>query len=109
MSHGSWHLHGHIHSAGSAYNELNRRQGLMCYDVDMDANGLAPVSLDEVRARFDGVEFQGRARWWEWVNGANDPDVARDCEAIRELMVETPTTRCAGPRRGHGGRRSGSG
>lgn len=88
MSHGSWHLHGHIHSAGSAYNELNRRQGLMRYDVGMDANGLAPVSLDEVRAWFGGVEFQGRVRWWEWVNGTNDPDVARDCEAVRELMVE---------------------
>ena len=33
MSHGSWHLHGHIHSSGGAYNEFNRKQGLLRYDV----------------------------------------------------------------------------
>lgn len=48
MSRGSWHLHGHIHSAGSVYNELNRKQDLMRYDVGVDANDLAPVSLDEI-------------------------------------------------------------
>lgn len=88
MSRGSWHLHGHIHSAGSVYNELNRKQGLMRYDVGVDANDLAPVSLDEIRAWFEGVEFYGRARWWEWVNGTGDPAVAEDCEVVRELMVE---------------------
>ena len=77
MSRGSWHLHGHIHSAGSVYNELNRKQGLMRYDVGVDANDLAPVSLDAIRAWFEGVEFYGRARWWEWVNGTGDPAVAR--------------------------------
>ena len=88
MSRGSWHLHGHIHSAGRVYNELNRKQGLMRYDVGMDANDLAPVSLDEIRAWFEGVEFYGRARWWEWVNGTGDLAVAEDCEVVRELMVE---------------------
>jgi len=88
MSRGSWHLHGHIHSAGSVYNELNRKQGLMRYDVGVDANDLAPVSLDEIRAWFEGVEFYGRARWWECVNGTGDPAVAEDCEVVRELMVE---------------------
>ena len=29
MSHGSWHLHGHIHSCGGAYNNFNCRQGLL--------------------------------------------------------------------------------
>lgn len=33
MSHGSIHLHGHIHSRGMQYNELNRMQGLYRYDV----------------------------------------------------------------------------
>lgn len=88
MSRGSWHLHGHIHSAGSVYNELNRKQGLMRYDVGVDANDLAPVSLDAIRTWFEGVEFYGRARWWEWVNGTGDPAVAEDCEVVRELMVE---------------------
>ncbi len=37
MSHGSWHLHGHIHSGGGAYNEFNRKQGLLRYDVGCDA------------------------------------------------------------------------
>lgn len=83
MSRGSWHLHGHIHSAGSVYNELNRKQGLMRYDVGVDANDLAPVSLDEIRAWFEGVEFYDRARWWEWVNGTGDPAVAEDCEVVR--------------------------
>ena len=41
----------------------------MRYDVGVDANDLAPVSLEEIRAWFEGVEFYGRARWWEWVNG----------------------------------------
>lgn len=42
MSHGSWHLHGHIHSSGGAYNEFNRKQGLLRYDVGCDANGHSP-------------------------------------------------------------------
>ena len=29
MGHGSWHIHGHIHSQGSAYNDANLAQGLM--------------------------------------------------------------------------------
>ncbi|EEA90440.1 hypothetical protein COLSTE_01359, partial [Collinsella stercoris DSM 13279] len=73
---------------GQRVYELNRKQGLMRYDVGVDANGLAPVSLDEIRAWFEGVEFYGRARWWEWVNGTGDPAVAEDCGAVRELMVE---------------------
>lgn len=52
MSHGSWHLHGHIHSSGGAYNEFNRKQGLQRYDVGCDANGHSPVSLDELREWF---------------------------------------------------------
>ena len=46
MNHGSWHLHGHIHSSGGAYNEFNRKQGLLRHDVGVDANDYAPVSLD---------------------------------------------------------------
>jgi len=37
MSHESIHLHGHIHSEGSLYNEMNRMQGLYRYDVGVDA------------------------------------------------------------------------
>lgn len=90
MSHGSWHLHGHIHSCGAVYNELNRRQGLMRYDVGVDANGYLPVSLDQIRAWFAGVEFCGRARWWDWVNGTSDPQVAVACECVRAVMDDEP-------------------
>lgn len=61
---GSVHLHGHIHSTGS-YNAANRlarlgdrlimnhrpddpEQGVRIYDVGVDANGFAPVSLEEI-------------------------------------------------------------
>lgn len=64
MSHGSWHLHGHIHSSGGAYNEFNRKQGLLRYDVGCDANGHSPVSLDELREWFAGVDEPcGRVKW----------------------------------------------
>mgnify|MGYP000509027027 CR=1 FL=1 len=48
MSHESIHLHGHIHSEGSLYNEMNRMQGLYRYDVGVDANGYSPVSMEEI-------------------------------------------------------------
>ncbi|MEE1273674.1 MAG: metallophosphoesterase [Olegusella sp.] len=54
--HGSIHLHGHIHSRGSDYNEWMRDQGILAYDVGVDANGWAPVSLDHILDWFDGVE-----------------------------------------------------
>ena len=53
--HDAIHLHGHIHSQGPSHNERNRAQGLYRYDVGVDANGYAPVSLDQVLAFFDGV------------------------------------------------------
>ena len=56
-------LHGHIHSRGSDYNELNRMQGIYRYDVGMDANGLRPVSIEEIDAWFAGVENAGIACW----------------------------------------------
>ncbi len=62
---GSIHLHGHIHST-AAYNEMNRSAGLLRYDVGVDANGYAPVSLDEVLAFFDGVEHRPRVDWKQW-------------------------------------------
>lgn len=92
MSHGSWHLHGHIHSPRSSavatYNELNLLQGLRRYDVGTDANGYAPVSLDEVREWFQDVGKPDRARWWNWVNGTANPDVEAACEQIRALLKE---------------------
>lgn len=66
MSHGSIHLHGHIHSEGSAYNELNRSQHLLRYDVGVDANNCMPVSIDTIHSWFDGVETRGRVPWTEW-------------------------------------------
>lgn len=49
-------LHGHIHSEGMTYNEENRRNGCLRYDVGVDANRFAPVSGDELKRFFSGVE-----------------------------------------------------
>lgn len=49
-AHGASMLHGHIHSQGPAYNESQVAQGLRRYDVGVDANGYAPVLLDDVMA-----------------------------------------------------------
>ena len=84
MSHGSWHLHGHIHSSGGAYNEFNRKQGLLRYDVGVDANACAPVSLDELRVWFSGVgEPCGRVKWPWWVNQTGDRQVERELAAYK--------------------------
>lgn len=77
MSHGSIHMHGHIHSRGMQYNELNRMQGLYRYDVGVDANGFSPVSLDEVLAWFEGVPCSGRVDWRNWVNETGSKAVSR--------------------------------
>ncbi len=65
LRHGAIHLHGHLHAPAS-YNEWNRRQGLLRYDVGVDANGYAPVSLDEVLAYFAGVEHRRRVTRDVW-------------------------------------------
>ena len=85
MRHGSWHLHGHIHSADTAYNEANRMQGLLRYDVGADANGYCPVSLDQVKEWFAGVEPSGRTTWQLWVNQTGDEGVA---ELLRSAGAE---------------------
>ena len=77
MSHESIHLHGHIHSEGSLYNEMNRMQGLYRYDVGVDANGYSPVSMEEILAWFDGVECRGRVKWKDWVDETGDKKVRR--------------------------------
>ena len=79
-------LHGHIRSRGSDYNELNRMQGIYRYDVGMDANGLRPVSIEEIDAWFAGVENAGIARWQSWA--APNPGPARDI--ARSLLVDEP-------------------
>ena len=71
--HGSFMLHGHIHSLAKdggreglptppdrangdfglrGYNELNRERGIRRYDVGVDANGYRPVSAEEIVAFF---------------------------------------------------------
>ena len=49
-------LHGHVHTKGSDANEKNRSRGLLRYDVGVDANNYAPVSLPEI------LEFFGDAK-----------------------------------------------
>lgn len=84
MSHGSWHLHGHIHSQGSDYNEMNRAQGLLRYDVGVDANGYAPVSLDQLGSWFAGVEHVGRVKWPFWVNETGDEQIEPLLDVYRD-------------------------
>ena len=80
----SWHLHGHIHSSGGAYNEFNRKQGLLRYDVGCDANGYSPVSLDGLREWFAGVDEPcGRVKWPWWVNETGDRQVERELAAYK--------------------------
>lgn len=64
---GSIHLHGHIHSHGEEYNEACRERGLLRYDVGVDANGYAPVSLAQILAFFDGAQPSGRMKWQQWI------------------------------------------
>ena len=89
MNHGSWHLHGHIHSSGDAYNEFNRKQGLLRYDVGVDANDYAPVSLDELKEWFAEVDEPcGRVKWPWWVNETGDRQIERELESYkREVTV----------------------
>lgn len=49
--HGSIHLHGHSHNF-SDYNVRNVENGLRRIDVGVDANQMAPVSIEEIRTLF---------------------------------------------------------
>ena len=49
-------LHGHVHSKGSTSNERNRERGILRYDVGVDANSYAPVSLAEILKFFEGAQ-----------------------------------------------------
>lgn len=49
--HGSLHLHGHIHSRGE-YNMQQKSEGILRYDVGVDANHYFPVSIEEIKAFF---------------------------------------------------------
>ena len=57
MRHGSYMIHGHIHSVGSDYNERMRAEGRRRYDVGVDANDYMPVSAQKI-VEFFG-EFKG--------------------------------------------------
>jgi len=50
--HGSLHLHGHIHSKGD-YNLQQKIDGILRYDVGVDANGFYPVSIEQVKEFFE--------------------------------------------------------
>ena len=85
MRRGSWHLHGHIHSRGMDYNRFNLRQNVMRYDVGVDANGFAPVSLEEISEWFEQVEEpSGRIRWPWWVNVTGDHEIDEELRAWRD-------------------------
>ncbi len=48
MYHGSYHLHGHIHSTGSDYNLDNKNKGIRRYDVGVDANNFYPIAITTI-------------------------------------------------------------
>lgn len=50
--HGSLHLHGHIHSRGD-YNLQQKCDGILRYDVGVDANYFYPVSMEQIKAFFE--------------------------------------------------------
>lgn len=52
MRRGSFHLHGHQHNK-RRYNEANREDNLRRLDVGVDANGMSPVSIEEILAFWD--------------------------------------------------------
>ena len=69
--HGSYMLHGHIHSLDNnsvahdssqggmglrGYNELMREQGIRRYDVGVDANNMAPVTAEHIVAALPSNE-----------------------------------------------------
>ena len=69
LGHDAIHLHGHIHATRD-YNEWNREMRLLRYDVGVDANGYAPVSLNEILSFFEGIEHRhrvGREQWRAFV------------------------------------------
>jgi len=57
--HGSYHLQGHIH-ADRSYNLRMREEGTLRYDVGVDANGYAPVSLADVVSFFGDGSGRGQ-------------------------------------------------
>ena len=50
---GAIHLHGHQHNK-AGYNILNKKNGILRYDVGVDANNMAPVSVEEIISFFEG-------------------------------------------------------
>lgn len=48
---GSIHLHGHIH-ADAEYNLKNKQDGILRYDVGVDANNFTPVAVDTIISFF---------------------------------------------------------
>lgn len=61
-THGSYMLHGHIHSEGTTYNVDNLLNNIRRYDVGVDANHCFPVSEEEIIQFFaeaKNFSFQG--------------------------------------------------
>lgn len=77
LAHAAIHLHGHIH-APREYNEWNRANRVLRYDVGVDANDCRPISLPEVFAYFKDVEPRRRATREQWValTTMGEPDAA---------------------------------
>ena len=54
--HGSYHLHGHVH--GKKFNNyVERKKGILRYDVGVDANDYYPISIDSIIKFFECVNI----------------------------------------------------
>jgi len=106
LGHGSIHLHGHIH-APAAYNEWNRANRVLRFDVGVDANGYLPVSLGQIRSFFKGVEHRHRVTREQWLALARAGELAEgagllapepDDELLPEGVAPTAVELDAEPR-----------
>ena len=57
--------------------------------MGVDANGYAPVSLEELKSWFAQVDEPACCvKWPWWVNATGDEQVERDLEAYKREVVE---------------------
>lgn len=99
LGYGAIHLHGHIH-APAAYNEWNRANRMLRYDVGMDANGYLPVSVAQVLDFFKGVQPRPRVTREQWLELARGTEPA-EADALLPKAVAPTAAELDGEGSGH--------
>lgn len=95
LGNASIHLHGHIH-APAAYNEWNRANRVLRYDVGVDANGYLPVSAAQVLEFFKGVEHRHRVTREQWLELTRGPESVSTDALLPESVAPTAAELDAG-------------